>query len=112
MTAHDRPSKSQLRKLTATLEEHEPPRADIELLHNGNLLVALYRTRTGHIPKLLPCHYMLFNRRGSLIREAVRGESGAWDHFLADKGSLDSFAGMPRSTPAVVRFMRGHIARV
>lgn len=112
MTAFDRPTRSQLRKLTATLDEHEPPRADIELLQrDGNLLVALYRYHDGRHPKALPCHYMLFNRRGNLIREAVRGLSGSWDSFLADEGALDSFGGMPRSTPAVERFMRGRVIR-
>lgn len=102
----ERPTKSQLRKLTETLDEHAPPRSDIELLHDGNLLVALYSYSVGSHPKALPCHFMLFNRRGTLIREARRGGTGAWDAFLSGPGDLVGWAGMPRSTPAVIRFMR------
>lgn len=106
---HDRPSKSQLKKLTATLEEYKPPRADIELLEDGSLLVLLYRHEfEPSRGTQKPWRYVRFNRRGSLFREAVRnGES--WDEYTADANSLNGWAGMPRSNGAVRRWMRQEV---
>jgi hypothetical protein len=105
----DKPSKSQLKTLTATLEEHAPPRADIELLADGSLLILLYRYEfEPHRGTMKPWRWVRFNRRGSLFREAVRND-GRWDEFTADANSLNGWAGMPRSNGAVQRWMRQEV---
>lgn len=105
----DKPSKSQLKTLTATLEEHSPPRADIELLRDGSLLVVLYRYEfEPERGTMKPCRWMRFNRRGSLFREAVRNGT-RWDEFTADANSLNGWAGLSRSNGAVQRWMRQEV---
>lgn len=75
-----RHTKSQLRKLTETLESNNPSRADVELLDDGTLYIALYGEEVRR-----PYCLRRWDRRGSILRQACRSATG-WTSFTGPSG--------------------------
>lgn len=102
----NKPTKRQLQQSERRLRDFSPCRADLELLDDGSLLITLYRYR--HTPSRRRMQVFMMTRvtrHGATCREAIR-HSDTWDEFTAPPGSLEGWAGMPRSDAAVTRWMR------